>query len=235
VDTKTTFPNNFLNPNGLGEIKMSEFDEMDLDQEELDMLGSPDDLTPEEVFSMVMINKVRMKKVKVHLEDEDGDPIDLTDIIVELMGYMKDKIEEEDGNQFSDQIMPLISQSVVSCLGRMIGINATAFHLSQDTTRHAVIWFGSLAFLFYKYIQMHNLKIYTTEEDVSSDEIDEIERKTEANKIAMMGMIAGANPKEILRQLKEEGKLTDNDLKDMLGEDENDINKETLDEIDEDE
>ncbi len=214
---------------------MSEFDEMDLDAEELDALREEDDMSPEDVFSMVMINKIRMKKVTVHLEDTEGDEVSLTDVIVDLMGYMKDKMGEEEGNQFQDQIMPLISQSVVSCLGRMIGINATAFHLTQDTTRTAIIWFGSLAFLFYKYLQAHNLKIFTTEEDVDPDELEEIERKTEANKIAMMGMMAGVNPTEILRQLKEEGKLTNDDLRDMLGEDGLDDGPDNEDEDEDDE
>jgi len=155
--------------------------------------------------------------MKQWIEDKDGDTVELTDIICELLDYMNDKMNPEERNTFQDQIMPLISQSVVSVLSRMIGIEATAFHLAVDTTREAFIYSMCISFLLLKYVQKHDLKIFTEEEDISSEEIKEIHRKGEANKVAMMGVLMGADPRSILEKLKEEGKITDQDLRDMMG------------------
>jgi hypothetical protein len=197
--------------------KMSEFDEMDLDEEELELLRDPDDLSPEDVFRMVTVNRNKMAKVSVKLEDEDGDEVDLADTIADLIVFMEDKMKEKEGNQITDQIFPLISQSVASALGRMIGINTTAFYLSIETTKQALMGSMCIAFLLLKYVQKHNLKIFTVEEPIEQWEIDEMERKSNANRVAMMAALAGHDPRAILEQLKEEGRITDEDLLDLVG------------------
>lgn len=202
---------------------MSEFDEMDFDEDELDALRNPEDLNVEDVFSMVMINKIKMTKVTVSLETEDHEEVDLPEVISELLGYMKDKMDPDnednaESNQFADQIMPLISQSLVSCLGRTIGIPSTGFMLADDMTRTALIWSMCMSFLLLKYVQKHKLRIFTSEEPVTEEELEAIDRKTQANKVAMMGAMVGKNPISVLRMMMEQGKLTDEDLKDMIGE-----------------
>lgn len=196
---------------------MSEFDEMDLDESDLDELRDPEDLAPEDVFSMVMINKIKKTKVKVELQDKDGDVVSLSEVITELLRYMNEKMKDENGNQFADQIFPLVSQATVSTLGRLVGINSTAFYLSNDGTRTAIIYSMAMAFLLLKYVQKHNLTINTFEEQVSEDEIEAIERKAEANKAAMLGAIMGEDPKQVLQKLMEDGRITEQDLEDMLG------------------
>lgn len=198
---------------------MSEFDgdDMELDESELDELRDPDDLAPEDVFSMVMINKIKKTKVKVELQDKDGDKVDLSEVITELLRYMNDKMKSEESSQFADQIFPLVSQATVSTLGRLVGIQHTAFYLANDTTRTALIYSMAMAFLLLKYVQKHNLTINTFEEAVSDEEIEGIERKAEANKVAMLGAIMGEDPKEVLQKLVDEGRITEQDLSDMLG------------------
>src|SRR5271157_5447878 len=107
-------------------------DEIEMDAEEIaDMTESNEqDLTPEDVFSLVMINKIRKKRVVVEVQDETGATIKLKDIVAELLNYIKAKSSESDDNQFMGQIIPLMSQAVASGLGRMIGIRQTAFYLS---------------------------------------------------------------------------------------------------------
>ena len=199
---------------------MSEFDEMDFDEEEMETLyEDTDDLDPEDLFSMVTINRVRKKKVRVELEDETGDTVQLKDVITELLAYIKDKMEDEEGNQFTEQILPLMAQSVVSGLGRMIGIRPTAFYLSQPVARTAIINMMAVALYLLKFVQQKNLVINTFEEDVSEEEIDELDRRIKAESMATLAAFAGEDPRAVLKELREQGHLTDDDLKDILNED----------------
>lgn len=200
---------------------MSDYDdEMDLDEDELEELyedaHDPDDLTPEEVFSMVMLNKIKKTKVTIQLEDKDGDVVSLADVVEGLIGYVKDKLQADEDNDFTAQIMPMMAQSLVSGLGRMIGIRGTAFYLAQEGTRHAMIYMMCVGFLLLKYVQEHNLLIHTYEEPVSDEEIEEIERKSKASSVATMGSMMGMDPRQILQHMVDQGQLSETDLEDLL-------------------
>lgn len=200
---------------------MSDFDEMDFDglEDELEdaFEGDPtDDLTPEEIFKMVLLNKIKGTRVHVELKDDDGDTVDLPEVVSQLLGFMKDRLQE-DSNQFVEQIMPLMSQATVSGLGRMVGIHPTAWLLANPMTRDAIVHMMCVAFLLLKFVQDHGLKIHTYEEEVSADEIEEIERKSKANSVATMGSLMGMDPREILKQMLDQGKITQEDLSDIMG------------------
>jgi len=197
---------------------MSDDDGMELDDDELESLheGMDSDLEPEDVFKMVLINKIRKKRTHVELQDTDGDRVELKDVIQELLTYIKDKLHEEEGNQFTEQIMPLMSQGVVSGLGRMVGLHNTAFLLSNDTTRYSIINMMCVSFLLLKFVQQKGLVIHTYEEDVTDDEIAEIMRKSDANKTATLAALAGEDPRAVLREMKDRGLITDSDLNDIL-------------------
>jgi hypothetical protein len=199
---------------------MSEFDEMDFDEDEMEAMCDQDgdSLEPEDLFGMVTINRVRKKRVHVELEDDSGDTVLLKDVISELLAYIKDKMEDEDGNQFTEQILPLMAQSVVSGLGRMIGIRGTAFYLSQPVARTAIINMMAVALYLLKFVQQKGLVINTFEEDVTDEEIEELDRRTKANSAATLAALAGEDPRAVLRSLREQGHLTDDDLKDILNE-----------------
>jgi len=195
-------------------------DEIELDDDILNDLenSSPDNLQPEDLFKMTTINRARHKQVKVEIQDETGATIKLADIIQELLNYIKVKSSDTEDNQFMGQIIPLMSQSVASGLGRMIGIRQTAFYLSDDTARYAFIHMMSVAFLMLKFVQQKKLVINTYEEDVTDEEIENMERKSKANSVAMLGALVGQNPREVLETLRNQGSITDQDIRDMLGE-----------------
>jgi hypothetical protein len=199
---------------------MSDFNDMDLDQDELDELYSdstdPDDLTPEEVFSMVMLNKIKGTKTTIQLEDKDGDIIELSDIIEQLIGYVKDKLSSAEDTDFTTQVVPMMGQALVSGLGRMIGIRGAAFYLAEENTRHAMIYMMCTGFLLLKYVQTHDLLIHTYEEEASEEEIAEIERKSKASSVATMTSLMGLDPHEVLNKMVETGQITSDDLADLL-------------------
>jgi hypothetical protein len=77
----------------------------------------------------------------------------------------------------------------------------------------------SIAFLLLKFVQQNELTIQTHEEEISEDEIQEIERKAKAGSAATMGALLGMDPKEILENLVEQGEISQSDLEAILSED----------------
>ncbi len=201
---------------------MSQFDETNFDEDEIqDLFEDEESMTPEDVFKMVMINKVKGTTVHVELYDQDEDKVELSEVIEELLNYIEKKLSDDKANQFVDQIMPLMAQSVVSGLGRMLGIRHTAFFLANETSRVALVNMMSIAFLLLKFVQQKNLTIQTFEKEISEEEIEDIERKAKAGSAATMGALLGMDPKEILENLVEQGEISQDDLEAILdGEDE---------------
>lgn len=193
-----------------------DFDNMFDEDEIQEAYGEPNQLTPEEVFSMVMINKMRNKKVSCELIDSDGDEVELHEVVEQLLGYIKDRMQDEGENEFNDKIMPLMTQAMVSGLARMIGIPHTAFHMSNEVTRHAFIHMMGMSFLLLKWLQQKNITIQTIEEDISDEEIERLDRKSRAHDVATMGSLLGGSPQKILQELMENGQITEEDMHDMI-------------------
>jgi hypothetical protein len=191
------------------------------DEEELEELYEgaldEDELDISDVLGLVMINRKRKKRISIELQDKEGDTVELKDIINELMKYIKDKMQDEESNQFASQIMPLMSQSVGMGLHKMIGLRQTAFHLSQEITRMSLIYMMAVSFLFLKFIQQKGLVIHTFEEDVTEEELEALDRKSKANETMVLASMAGQDPRMVLEAMKEQGLLTQDDLRDMLG------------------
>ena len=195
---------------------MSEFDETDFDELNEDFMEEESNLTPEEIFKMVLLNKVKGTAVHVELFNSEGEKVELADVIEKLLTYVEEKLSEGESNPFVAQIMPLMAQSVVSGLGRMLGIQHTAFYLANETSRIALINMMAIAFLLLKYIQQNELTIQTFEEEIAEEEIEEIERKASASSTATMGALVGIDPKTILENLVEKGEITQEDLDSIL-------------------
>jgi len=198
---------------------MSEFDEIDFDE----TLNDEDSLEPEDIFKMVTINKVRKKRTYIEIEDPDGSKIELKDIIIELLDYLKDKLSDNDSNQMTEQILPLMAQSVASGLSRIVGIKQTAFYLAQPEMRMAIIHMMTLSLYLLKFIQKEDLTINTYEEDVSDEEIAELERKTNISSTVTLATLAGEDPMQILKALRDQGKISEDDLRDILGDNDDDF------------
>lgn len=190
----------------------------DDDYEQMMADDDGEQLRPEDVFSMVLINKKRNVKVDVELRDAEGNVIELYEVIEDLLKYIEKKLGTQEGNQFSDQIYPLMSKMLVSGLGRLVGIHRTGFYLAQDDTRYSFINMMSLSFLLLKYIQQKGLTIHTREESVTEEEIMEVERKVKENAELVMSAMQSHTSKSTIKSLLNSGKLSREDLKELLDE-----------------
>lgn len=195
-------------------------DDYELDEDEIESLyeGDEDRITPEDIFKMVHINKARGKAISVELKDETGDAVEVADIVEQLLDYMKEKLEDEEESDFTGQIVPLMAQAMASGLSRMVGISHTAMYLTNDQLRTSIVHMMSMSMLLLKIIQDKNLKIYSMEEDITVEEIEDLQRKARAGGAAVIGSMMGSNPEDILKQLLNDGKISKQDLQELLGE-----------------
>lgn len=192
-------------------------DEMEIDDIDLEDVYEEDHLTPEDVFKMVTLNRTRGIRVKTELRDKDNEAVDLTNIVEELLLYMKDKLSDPASSELASQIMPLMSQAMVSGLGRLIGIRHTGAIITSDILNFSMVQMMCMALLMLKFIQKKELKIFTYEEDISPEEIEDLDRRAEVTKATVVGSLMGLEPREMLRELLKQGKISKEDVTAALG------------------
>lgn len=192
------------------------------DEDELaSMYDQAEEPNMEDIFAMVMINKVKGTTVKIELRDKDGDKVEMPEIITQLLNYIRDKVKDGD-NQFVDQVLPLMGGTLSTALGQIIGVKSAMFYLSQDNTRMAFIHSMALGFLLLKFVQQKGITIHTYEEEITTEEIEDFERRSKANNLATMAQLVGGDAQEFLRSLVKDGKITEEDFDRIMSGDEED-------------
>lgn len=200
-------------------------DEDEIDSDYADMCRNEGDaLTIEEIVKVVLVNKKRGTTVRVELHDAEDNKVELPEVLEQITDFMKDKLSEAE-NQFVDQIMPLMGQAAVSGLGRMMGVEATAMLLSTPLTRESICDMMCVAFLLLKFVQKEGLKIHTFEEEVSEEEIANIERRSKANSVMTMAAMTGMDPKQVVEEMLKRGDITEEDVSKLLGDDDDNDGK----------
>jgi len=178
-------------------------------------------LTPEDIFQLVTIDKVKNQKVRIELKDSNGEVVPIHSAVEGLIGYMKEQFPIADCALVS-QIYPLLSQALVAGLGRLVGIEGCAYYLMNDLTKTCFLDMMALSFLLLKYIQQKNLKIFTITEPITEVERQLLEAKVkEVGHKVTLSEFVGMNPKDILRELQKE--LDPEEIKEILGEKKDDI------------
>lgn len=198
---------------------MSDYeDDMDLDDlEEIYEEGT--EVTPEDVFKMVTINRRKGTQLTVELRDDEDDIVLIPEVVEELILYMRDKLTDgENTSQFTGQIMPLMTQSLVSGLGRLLGIQGTGALLSNEVIRYSLVQMMSMSMLLLKFIQDKGLKIFTYEEKVPQEELDAIEEQFSRTRASAVEEISGFQAKDLVKELSKQGKLSREDLESLLEE-----------------
>ena len=112
--------------------------------------------------------------------------------------------------------MPLMAQSMVGGLNKLMGPIFTGMMLSQEHVRYGLMHMMTVSFYLLKWIQGKNIKIHTIEEAITQDDIDTFDRVNKASSVAFMAQMAGHNGKDMIREMLKSGKIKRSDLK-MLG------------------
>lgn len=173
-------------------------------------------IKPEEMLKLVSINKLKKIKVTAELQDDEKVVTDLGKTIEGITKYINSKLTSNDENQLIDQIMPLMTQAMIGSLGRTIGVDNTACLMTVDTIRDGILYAMCTSFLLLKFIQKHDLKVFTHIEHLTDKEIKDMEMQAQINKIATFGAMTGLNPQEIIDELLKTGQIDEADIEKKL-------------------
>lgn len=157
-------------------------------------------ITPEQVFKMVTILPKEKVRITAHLEDEEGEKIELATLAKKLTEYVQDHLTKQEATPVNRQLFPLINQWMISCVPRSMGMQLSAILLTAKESRYALSDFGLCVSLMMQYIKQHNLKIVTEETPITEMEYQEYLRKeeeaTQRLSLALTGAISEPEPEE---------------------------------------
>lgn len=169
------------------------------------------------VFNLCMIDRRRKVRLNIQLFDADGDEVSIREALKEITQYVKDKISTEETNDVAAKILPMMAESTACALPRLVGGDLAASLIAQEVVRYPLIQMMTIGFLLLKFIQKNGLKITTTEEQLSDEQIAHYERMNRASNAAVLTATLGGDPKAMLRELLKRGEITKEDVEGILG------------------
>lgn len=173
------------------------------------------DSDSDELFSNVStIDIKRKKKITIKLQDKEGGDLELKEVVDDINRYITDQLKRDEDNKLRDEVFPLVTQVCMSGLTYAMGSTAGgAFVASQELLRSGTSHLMMLSFYFLKFLQKHEIKVLTEEEDVTDEEIEKMIRISRAAGTATLASMMGMPMKEIIAGMLENGDLTREDIK----------------------
>lgn len=148
-------------------------------------------------FKMVTFLPKRKVKITTYLEDEDGDRVELGDLAEDVLRFISEQMEDEDGNMVGNQLFPIINDFMSWVIPRTTNIVAAEFMMTAGAIRASLSTYGMAVALLMQYIAQHQLKMVTEEESLTQEEIDSYyERSTKAEK-ALYKALGGRDVPEL--------------------------------------
>lgn len=179
----------------------------------------PNNLTAEEVFRLIAIDRKRKVKTSVELKDSEEDEIPIKEVVEELVQYINDKLADDEANICKTQILPLMVQAATIGLAKYLDKQSAAFLLADPVMRDSLIQMMGLSFYLLKWMQQKRIKIYTLEEQVTEEEIASLDRCSRASDLVARYAKSGGNPKVAMREMLKRGLLKEEDLEHLGAED----------------
>lgn len=167
----------------------------------------------EDIFQVSTINKNRKVAITASLKDENGNVIEIKEVIEKLLQYMEDNLSTDaKNNGLLDQILPVMAAVVGNAIPKLAGPELSASLFSHPGLRHTITCLPILGFLLLKFIQQHKLKIYTVETNLSNEELQRVQDMDTIASASIRAILAGINPQVIIEELRRQGILTDEAL-----------------------
>ena len=135
---------------------------------------------PEDCFSMQTYMPKRKIKIVAHLEDKEGQVVDVADLAEDLVKFIQEQMKTQESTPVNSQMFPMVGQFMTSIVPRFMGLNFAALMFEASSTRQTLLTFGLASMLFMQYVQQHELKIVTTTSDLSDQELEEYYQRSEA-------------------------------------------------------
>ena len=187
-------------------------------------------VSAEDLYSLVMIDKIRKVKTLITLRDSEGDEIPIRETTEKLVEFISDKVKDEEANSCKQQVMPLMSQAMVTGMIKLLGMQNTQLLLCDSTTRNGLMYMMTMSFYLLKWIQQKNIKIFSEEFSLSDDELASIERISFANDMTVKYAVSGGDPRDAIRKMIQKGLLKKEDLAAMGAEEMSDVKVEAKEE-----
>ena len=175
---------------------------------------SPENITEtiDTLFKVVMIDIQRKKKISIQLRDSDGDEVPISETVEKLTEYVDDKVKDTESNPCKQQIMPLMAQTMVRGMSKLMGPSLTNVMLSNSDVRYSLMHMMTVGFYLLKFIQNKKIKIHTVEEDINQEDIDTYMRVDKASNMITMAANMGHDPREVVKEMLRKGLLKRQDI-----------------------
>lgn len=174
---------------------------------------------PKDWCKVIAIDRRRKVRMDAELRDEEGNLIDINETVENTANFVVDKMKADDQNMIQQQVFPVMAKAAVTALSEFVGPQTAGLMISQELFRSALTTCMMSAFLLMQFITKNKIKIYTSEQNVSDAELESYDRVNKASSVASLATQLGANPRDVIREMVKQGKLTREDLSALGAED----------------
>lgn len=168
---------------------------------------------------VVAIDRNRKVRMDAELRDTDGNIIDVNETVENIANYVIDKMKADDQNMIQQQVFPVMAKAAVTALTEFVGPHTAGLMISQELFRTALTSCMMSAFLLMQFVKKNDIKIYTSEQKLSDEEIASYDRINKASSVASLAAQLGTNPREVIREMVKQGQLQKEDLEALGTED----------------
>jgi len=172
-------------------------------------------LSTRDLFKVVTIDRVRKTRTDIQLKDPEGDSIPIEETVEKLTEYILDKVKDPESNSCKQQIMPLMAQAMVAGMIKLLGPGEATLLLSDSIIRNSLMYMTTMSFYLLKLIQQKNIKIFSEDFILSTEELEMMEKTSKISDLTMKFASMGGDPKEFLGELLKRGMVTKEELSDM--------------------
>jgi hypothetical protein len=177
------------------------------------------DQDPKDWCKVIAIDRRRKVRMDAELRDEKGDLIDINETVEGIVNYVSDKMKSDDQNMIQQQVFPVMARAAVTALSEFVGPQTAGLMISQELFRTSLTSCMMSAFLLMQFIKKNDIKIYTSEQQLSDDELESFDRVNQASSVASLAGQLGANPRDVIREMIKQGRLKQEDLEALGAED----------------
>jgi hypothetical protein len=167
-------------------------------------------------YSLNLIDKKNWTRLTVTIEDNESNKYPIDEIVQNLLKYIEQETKKEKSSIVS-QIYPVMSQLMIPILLNLGGESLTQMLVGGEIIKNAILDSMTVSFLFLKYIQQKELKIISSSEVLTSQEIEFIKRHTEeVSQSSPITQLLGVPPAELLKSLYQNGDISKEELNSLI-------------------
>lgn len=180
------------------------------------------DRVRKETIDMLKIKRANIidgkRKVRIvpELRDKEGEEVDVSELAGEINDLLAEQMKPVGDGELSEiqgKVYPMVSQFIFESLHLLGGDELAALLLGDRIVRETFINLGMMTFFFTRIVDRRGLKITTTEESISEEEVDRAYRIDFIAETLTKAETMGVSPKAAIAEMVKRGLLTRNDLK----------------------